>query len=625
MRWRVRSGPVAVRRRTGVSGRAALGGAIAAGLLAAAGLASAPSARAGVPCAPATLNNSAILAGSVTVSPLPGSRDASRQTQISFVGVRPQQLAVTRVVGSRSGVHPGRLIAYSQGDGASFVPARPFIEGELVTVHAKLKRGSRHVPLFDQFAIERHDPISTTPEKVHPVGHVGVQSYVSRPDLQPPAVTVTAQSPAAAPGDVFVAPYSGPGQAGPMILDPAGNLVWFKPLPPNTSATNFQVQEYLGKPMLTWWQGDISIHGFGLGYGVIADSTYSEVARVSAGNGLQADLHEFQLTPQGTALITAYDTQLCDTSALGGPAGNGVTDGILQEIDIKTGLVRFQWTSLDHVALADSYTPTRGTSTEWPFDFFHLNSIDREPDGALLLSSRNTWAIYEIDPRSGQVSWRLGGKRSSFALGAGAGTAWQHDSRLLPNGTVSIFDNGAAPIVHRQSRGIVIGLDARHRKAKVVSRFTRPSPIVAESQGNVQALANGDWFIGWGQVSDFSEFNAAGQLLFDAHMPAHVQSYRSFRLPWEATPLTAPEFVLQGAAGARVIYASWNGATRVVTWRVLAGPTATSMHTVVQAARGGFETAIALPPETVEPLVTVQALDATEAVIGTAEPKPLGG
>jgi hypothetical protein len=570
-------------------------------------------------CAPQTLNNSALLPGSVTVSPLPGSRDAPPQTQISFVGAAPSALRVTRVVASRTGVHRGRLLPYSQGDGASFVPARAFAEGERVTVHATLRRAGRRIVMIDQFATERRDRISTTPEAMQPVGQVGVQNFVSRPDLHPPAVTVSASSEALAPGEVFLAPYSGPGQAGPMILDPAGNLVWFKPLPANTSATNFQVQEYLGQRALTWWQGNVSVHGFGLGQGVIADASYREIARVSAGNGYQADLHEFQLTPQGTALITAYDAQLCSASAAGGPADAGVTDGVLQEIDVKTGLVRFQWTSFDHVALADSIELARKSTRDWPFDYFHINSIDVEPDGSLLVSARNTWAAYDIDRRSGRVVWQLGGKHSTFALGPGAATAWQHDARVIANGTISIFDNGAGPAVHQQSRGVVVSLNPQQRTATLLSQFMRPAAIVSQSQGNLQQLPNGDWFIGWGQVSDVSEFSPGGQLLFDAHLPGHVQSYRAFRLRWEGAPTQPPEFAVQReASGSTVLYASWNGATRVASWTVLAGASAASLEPVARAPRSGFETAIALPAQSAGPLVTVRALDASGAVLGTA-------
>jgi hypothetical protein len=588
-------------------------------LLAATGSTAAAATRAGPTCTPARLDNAALLAGAVSVSPMPGSRAVSARTQISFLGAPASALRVTSVVGSRTGSHRGRLLPYSQGDGGSFVPAQPFAEGERVTVRARL----RSVPLLDQFVIERHDSVSTTPQTPAPVGKVGVQNFLSRPDFHPPAVTVIAQSPAVAPGEVFLAPYSGPGQAGPMILDPGGALVWFKPLPANVSATNLQVQEYLGQPVLTWWQGDISIHGFGLGQDVIADRTYTEIAHVSAGNGLRADLHELQLTPQGSALITAYDPVRCSLSALGGPASGAVTNGILQEIDIKTGLVRFQWTSLDHVALADSYERARKSTTDWPFDFFHINSIDREEGGSLLVSARNTWATYDIDARSGQIVWQLGGKRSSFALPPGAAAAWQHDARQLRDGAITIFDNGAAPRVHHQSRGVVLGLNAGQRTVTLLGQITNPKPILTESQGNMQALADGDWFVGWGQVAAFSEYNAAGQLLFSAHMPPHAESYRAFRFRWEATPAQPPEFTLHAAPGGPAsVHASWNGATRVAAWSVLAGPSPTSLRAIARAPRSGFETGIALPPGT-GPYVTVQALDATGAVLGTAASKKI--
>ena len=410
-----------------------------------------------------------------------------------------------------------------------------------------------------------------------------------------------------------------------MILDPAGALVWFKPLPVNVSATNLQVQQYLGRPVLTWWQGNVTEHGFGLGAGVIADGTYAEIAHVSAGNGYRADLHELQLTPQGSALITAYDAVQCGLSAVGGAAGGAVTNGILQDIDIKTGLVRFQWTSLDHVALADSYELARKATTAWPFDFFHINSIDREEDGSLLVSARNTWASYDIDARSGRIVWQLGGKRSSFALQRGAGAAWQHDARRLADGAISIFDNGSAPRVHHQSRGVVLSLDPQRRTAMLRSQITNPKPILTDSQGNMQALAGGDWFVGWGQVAAFSEYAPGGPLLFAAHMPGHVQSYRAFRFPWQATPAQPPEFAVHSAPGAPTsVYASWNGATGVAAWSVLAGPTAGSVHPVTQAPRSGFETAIALPAGS-GPFVTVQALAATGAVLGTAAIKTLTG
>jgi hypothetical protein len=566
------------------------------------------------------LNTSALLDGTVTVSPLPGSRDAAPQTQISFLGAPAAELSGVSVVGSRTGAHAGRLLPYSQGDGASFVPAQGFAEGELITVRARLRTGHAEHILFDQFAIAHQDPISTTPETIHPGSAAEVQSFHSRADLRPPAVTVTVRSAAVAPGDEFVAPYTGPGQAGPMILDQDGGLIWFKALPEHTSATGLRVQEYGGNPVLTWWQGDISVHGFGQGEDVIADSTYTDIAHVKAGNGVQADLHDFQLTPRGTALITAFDPIRCNLSSVGGPADGGVSDGLLQEIDVKTGLVMFQWTSLDHVALSDSYTPPASTSPAWPFDYFHINSLGLEQSGNLLISGRNTWTVYDVNSQTGQIEWRLGGKHSSFAMGAGTNTAWQHDPRELPNGSISMFDNGAGPAVHKQSRGIVVSLDPQRKTATLVGQLFHPPPLLAESQGNMQALQNGDWFLGWGQVPDFSELSPTGQLLFDAHFPAHSQSYRAFRFAWTGTPAHPPALAVAPAAGGGgTAYASWNGATLVTAWRLLAGPAATSLAPVAQVARAGFETAIPLPAgAAVGPYFAVQALAADGGVLGTS-------
>jgi hypothetical protein len=588
--------------------------------------ASAAASRSAPSCTPATIDNSAVLSGLVSVSPMPGSRDASPHTQISFLGVPAKELSAIRVQGSRTGFHAGRLHPYSQGNGGSFLLARPFAEGERVTVRGRLRIGTSVRPLFDQFAVADHDSISFTPETVQSGVAADVQGFVSRPDLHPPAVTVSVQSSTVAPGDEFVAPYTGPGQAGPMILDPSGGLLWFKPLHTHSSATNLRVQEYERRPVLTWWQGIASVHGFGRGEDVIDDATYTDVARVSAGNGYQADLHEFQLTPRGTALITVYAPILCNLSRVGGPAYGAVTDGMIQEIDVSTGLVEREWTSLDHVALSESYELARQSNTTSPFDFFHINSIELEADGSLLTSGRNTRAIYDVDGRSGQIIWRLGGRRSSFTMGPGTGIAYQHDPRELPDGTISVFDNGASPTVHPQSRGVILRVDPQRKLVTRVNEIVHTPRLVAESQGNLQSLPNGDWFIGWGQVPRFSEFGAGGQLLFDARFPAGTQSYRSFRLPWTGMPAHAPSLGFRPSpGGGGVVYASWNGATLVSSWRVLAGTSPTALNAVAQAQREGFETAVSLPAATIGPYVAVQALDASGRVLGVSQPATEAG
>jgi hypothetical protein len=371
--------------------------------------------------------------------------------------------------------------------------------------------------------------------------------------------------------------------------------------------------------VLTWWQGVASVHGFGRGEDIIDDASYNEIARVRAGNGYQADLHEFELTSRGTALITVYNPILCNLSAVGGPADGAVTDAMIQEIDIGTGLVEREWTSIDHVPLGDSYEPAVRSRLDWPFDFSHLNSIEFEHDGSLLASARNTRTVYYIDGRSGQIDWRIGGKRSSFAMGPGTGIAYQHDPRELPDGTISVFDNGASPAVHSQSRGVVLSVDVQRKTVTRVSQIVHTPPLLAESQGNMQALPNGDWFVGWGQLPEFSEFDAAGALVFDASFPPGTQSYRSYRFAWTATPAHGPTFSFQPAGGrGGVVYASWNGSTPVDSWVVLAGTGTSGMNGVAQVARSGFETAIPLPGATVGPYLAVEALDAGGHVLGVS-------
>jgi hypothetical protein len=441
-----------------------------------------------------------------------------------------------------------------------------------------------------------------------------VQHFVSRPDLQPPALLVTARSPRTAPGYVFAAPYSGPGKPGPMIFDDAGTLVWFDPMPAGTESANLQVQQYGGQPVLTWWQGYIPQQGFGEGEHIILNSFYRQIGSVHAGNGYKADLHDLQITPQGTALITIFAPVHCNLATAHGRSDAAVTDSGFQEIDIRTGLVRREWRGLDHVPFADSYLPGANGSTEWPFDFIHVNSVDRLANGGTLISARNTSAIYELNTLTGQVVRRLGGKHSDLGLPAGAATAFQHDAAALASGAISIFDNGAVPKVHAQSRGLVVNVSAATET--VLAQYLHPSPLSSASQGNLQVLDNGDAFIGWGSQPYFSEFSAGGELLFDAHMRGSYQSYRAYRFPWTGAGSERPAVVATRprAGGSPTVYASWNGDTRTAAWRVLAGPSTHQLVSVATAPRTGFETAIGTAAPAA--YVAVQALGASGEVLG---------
>jgi len=571
-------------------------------------------------CVPSTLNRSAVLPGtSVSVSPLPGSYDASARAQISLLGAPAGALGAVHLSGSQSGSHSGRLRAYTQGDGASFVPSKPFSSGETVTVRGSVKAASRTQRFAYHFVVAKQDvlPYSkpTPPSGKDPNEK---QHFHSRPDLEPPSIAVTARSAQSAPGDIFAAPYAGPGPPGPMIFDEAGNLVWFSRLPANVpAAANLQVQQLDGKPVLTWWQGYIPPQGFGEGEEIIADASYRQLGRVHAGNGYKADLHDFHITPQDTALLTAFNPIDCNLSTVGGPSGGAVTDSVFQEIDLRTALVRREWHSLDHVAIGDSYSSPTGSSAKWPFDYFHINSIEQHTDGTTLISARNTWAMYELNTQTGRLLKTIGGRHSGVKLGAGTRTAYQHDAETLPNGTISVFDNGAVPKVHPQSRGLVLSLTAHKGAATAVTQYEHSPALSSGSQGNIQQLSNQNVFVGWGSEPYFSEYSASGQLLFDAHLHGSYESYRGYRFPWTGAPGDAPSLAAASASGGRVtVYASWNGDTRTASWRLLAGASAQTLTPVASAARSGFETAITTPGAA--PFVAVQALDASGNMLASS-------
>jgi hypothetical protein len=574
-------------------------------------------------CVPSALNRSAVLPGTnLAVSPLPESLDASTATQISLLGVPVRELSHVQVSGSRTGAHTGRLEGYSQGDGASFVPSKPFQAGEVVTVSGH--EGAPAKAFSYRFTVAEQDPLPHSPVAIATAAKpTEVQHFHTRPELQPPTIAVTTPAaPAAAPGYVMVTPYSGPGQVGPLIFDNSGQLVWDDPLPYGTEATNLQVQSYEGQPALTWWQGYIPEQGFGEGVEVIDSTSYHQTV-VRAGNGYVADLHDFHITPQNTGLLTVFNPIRCDLADWRGPADGDVSDSVFQELDLATGLVRREWHSLDHVAPSDSYSSPSPADAQWPFDYFHLNSLDPQANGTMLISARNTSTLYELAAGSLQVVERIGGRHSTVKVGPGAETAYQHDATLLPDGQISVFDNGGVPKVHPQSRGLLLSVNPQTGTDTVVAQFTHPQPISAGSQGNIQSLPGGAFFVGWGPVPDFSEFSSSGQLLFDAHMPTGEQSYRAYRLPWAGFPTEPPAIAVaaasskSGAAGALEVYASWNGATQVASWRVVGGSSTKAFAVVASAPRTGFETTLTTPG--LEAYVEVQALAANGSVLGTSK------
>ncbi len=428
---------------------------------------------------------------------------------------------------------------------------------------------------------------------------------------------ITAE-PAAAPGYVFLAPKKRVAQAGPMIIDDSGELVWFHPLDTH-GVTDFRAQTYDGRPVLTWWRGK-AVKGVGDGYYVIFDSSYRQLATVTAGNGLAGDVHEFLITPQDTALMTIYHRLARDLSPLGGPKQGSILEGVVQEVDITSGRVLFEWRSADYVAPSESYAkvpPAEAGAKADPFDYFHINSIDVEPNGNLLVSARNTHAIYEIRRTDGRVLWRLGGKKSDFAMGRGTNFEWQHDARRQADGTMTLFDNGAAPKLEKYSRVLVLSVDTARRRARLVRSYAHPRRLLSSSQGSAQFLPRGHLFVGWGSQPYFTELDRNGRVLLDGRLGKGAESYRAYRFQWNGRPAEDPAAALAGAGSGQItVYASWNGATLVDRWQVLAGGDPNHLQVVGSARKTGFETRLTVRTE--QPSLRVRALDARGAILGTS-------
>ncbi|MGO9178698.1 MAG: arylsulfotransferase family protein [Candidatus Limnocylindrales bacterium] len=443
------------------------------------------------------------------------------------------------------------------------------------------------------------------------------RSFHTRPDLLAPVVTIDTPASAVAPGLVFLTPDNGANKGGPLILDNAGEPVWMLSVP-GKSVTDFRVATYRGQPVLVWWEGSTNA-GIGSGECVIADTSYREIARVQAASGRTIDLHEFQITPQGSAFFFA-DAAVPAALVVGSAAASSavpaqVMDCAIQEVDIASGALLWEWHGVDHIALDESVVqPTKGDI----YDSVHLNSIEVESDGTLLVSARNTSTIYKIDRQSGEIVWRLGGRHSDFSMGPGARFGYQHDARRQANGTLSLFDDETPPT---PARGLVLRIDERAHTATLVRAYTRHAPNLVGSQGNMQVLANGNAFVGWGAAPYCSEFAPDGRLVFDATFPGAVQSYRDCRFEWVAEPLDDPAIALAATEAGTTVYASWNGATEIAGWEVLAGADAGHLQHVSSAARSGFETAMQVT--TAQPLVAVRALDEGGRALGMSVPATL--
>ncbi len=443
--------------------------------------------------------------------------------------------------------------------------------------------------------------------RITPTLHAsGSERLLSAPELRPPPIQVTKR-----PADpqlgtyVFTDVHAGFGQQGPMIVDRAGRLVYFKPVSDHGTATlrafNARVQRYRGEPVLTHWIG-ATVYGHGQGHYELYDQRYRLVTQVHAGNGYLGDLHEFRLTDQGTALLTAYGRADGDLPAgpHGSPRAGAYFYGVVQEVEIATGNVLLQWRSDDHVPFSASYetVPPVGPMAVW--DYFHVNCIVVDPsDGNLVINGRHTWAFYKVDRRTGQVLWTCGGRDTDFEMGHDTRFAFQHHVVAHGDGVFTIFDNeGGPPNEAHQSRALVLHVDEPRRTVSLLRQYRHRPPVLSEAEGSVQPLGTYpcNVFVGWGDSSYFTEYDRDGNVILDARLNAReVRSYRAFQNTWRGMPEAPPRLAVVRDGRAARLYASWNGSTEHRGWRVLGGAGARRLTAIGVSDSHGLETEIRLP------------------------------
>ncbi|KAJ3526067.1 hypothetical protein NM208_g11361 [Fusarium decemcellulare] len=452
--------------------------------------------------------------------------------------------------------------------------------------------------------------------------------YRSRPELAAPRlnITVPADREAVEKGYIFIAPYEGfaeghkgPVQPGAYIFRNDGELVWSGVGYHSGWVANFVPDTWKGEPYLRAFQGKLDgSHGRMYGYHVLLGSDYRVAKVVQTRSHSLTSAHEFRIVDGKTALVENPTPRTISLEPWGGDEGqNWIVSGGFQEVDIETGQVIFEWQSLDHVDPKYSAFPLdfgeglpgsgRNETDAW--NYFHINSVDKDDEGNYLLSARNVASLFKINGTNGEIIWQLGGFHggSSFEIPPEDRFAFQHHARFHGRSAdgslefISLFDNGAhsAPSKTRPfSRASIFQLDLNKGTAKALRTFDAPDGLSARTQGSAQILPNSNVFVNWGEAGAVTEFNKDGRVLFHSYLDSapegiRVQSYRGFRANWTGNPSEEPALVaFEGdSQGDLDVYVSWNGDTETALWRFYARSSAQSQSLLLgELRREGFET-----------------------------------
>ena len=566
-------------------------------------------------------------ADDVASYPEPGSRYASAFTTVTFAGAGVGALDGLEVVGSESGAHPGKLRKLRDGRGTVFEPETPFKPGERVLVRSGVRvlGGGRSFSFRTaRFAAphQRRAAASRARAADAPPCRLKKHRYRTLRGFRPPDLcTSVARGSRLSPGRLMVTPRPGPnGQWGAAIVSSGGKLLWY--LPAATTINDLKVVSFRGERLLALFHKPSERTS----YYELLNRRYQPVARITAGNGYRVDSHELQLTTHGTIYLGSYSRVLVDRRE--------VVDYVVQELDGATGDVLFEWHALDHVPLSASYKSS-WFRVDNGWDYFHGNSIE-PPQGTreILVSARNTSSVYAIDRATGDVRWTLSGKRDDYGI-VERHPRWQlcaqHDARRLPNGDITLFDNGSTffrngsgTCPDHPSRAMVFRLDEERRRARVIRTFSSRE-ATGDSRGywpyavgSVRTQPDGNLLISWGTTGRVTEVTPEGDVNLRLAIGERSNggwSYRAVRDEWDGTPDGRPAIEARRRRDGRIdVWASWNGATSIARWRVLAGDAEDALDPAGEFGFTDLETGMRF--RSTADFVAVQALDAHGNVLG---------
>lgn len=437
--------------------------------------------------------------------------------------------------------------------------------------------------------------------------------------FQPPKFEVN-QTGTPAEGFIFVGPRGAVQSAGQaaLIYDNEGNLVYEGP---EEVTANFMVQQLNGSDVITFWAGDMLSVGYGYGTVHILDNTYKEIHTVTLTGNFATpdgsprdsyiDLHESNITPQGTLLVTAYNVTQHDLTSVGGNSTDYMLESQWYEIDISTNEIITAWHALDYedqIPLNSSHQPITGSGTlENPWDAYHINAVTPTNNGHLI-SIRHMWSGYYLD-HSGTPIWQISGDTGADFTPVGGNTnfSWQHDMRVYnetDDGLVLNLYNNANTDISSQgdTTGLSLAIDLKAHTVTGLKSLSDPNdPIKSVSQGSYQVLGESEdsnVFMDYGSMSQVKEYDGSGNLVYSAKFgdDNQVASYRGYRCKWSAVPFWKPSLFVNRTDSGASVYMSWNGATDYDSWNIYAptSDSATDGKQIGNATRMGFETRVDL-------------------------------